>query len=77
MIAGVTELFGGLLSHLHQSLKCVCDIASLHSKEIDEIFISEVYNQPFSGLSTRYLQHQYFAEHLGLLVNLIFPIFKL
>lgn len=76
MISGVTELFSGYLSHLHQSLKGVCDTAGLPSEEVCGNFRNEMYNQPFNGLSTRYLQHQYFRQNFGLLVELIFPIFR-
>ena len=36
MISGVTELSSGLVSHLHQSLKSICDTTGLPCDAVDE-----------------------------------------
>lgn len=74
MISGVTELFSGIVSHLHQSVKNICSTAEDRGNLldcIDDLFRVESNFNPFLGLSSRHHQLTYFKEKFNLLVSFL------
>jgi hypothetical protein len=72
MVSGVSELFEGVMAHLHQSVNNACS-GDDHEliKGIDGIFHDKSNISPFLELSTQYHQHKYFKENFGLSVSYI------
>ena len=71
MVSGITELFGGVASHLHQSIRKVIGVVGDSDDYldcIDGIFQDESNINPFLDLSSQHRQRKYFKEHFGLLV---------
>jgi hypothetical protein len=72
MVSGVSELFEGVMAHLHQSVNNACS-GDDHEliKGIDGIFHDKSNISSFLELSPQYHQHEYFKENFGLNVSYI------
>lgn len=53
MVPGVTELFSGIVDHLHQSVRSVCETAEHLVDDVDGVFYDKSKVNPFLGLSSQ------------------------